>query len=166
MTKNPFIAGKSSPRVPLSLRSNVALSWPWMCLLAPPPGTRRTGHCPSGNRRTWGAAASRRQGSCHCRARWPQSWLYRGAGPPGAAGAHRTALSDCYGVAVSTERIAVTTGSSGGFALAFLALFDPGARVAIAAPGYPAYRNILEAFGIETVTIETAPENRFTVTAP
>jgi len=28
--------------------------------------------------------------------------------------------------------------------------------VAIAAPGYPAYRNILEAFGIETVTIETA----------
>ena len=42
------------------------------------------------------------------------------------------------------------------FALAFLALFDPGARVAIAAPGYPAYRNILEAFGIETVTIETA----------
>ncbi len=72
---------------------------------------------------------------------------------------------DCYGVAVSTERIAVTTGSSGGFALAFLALFDPGARVAIAAPGYPAYRNILEAFGIETVTIETAPENRFTVTA-
>ena len=72
---------------------------------------------------------------------------------------------DCYGVAVSPERIAVTTGSSGGFALAFLALFDPGARVAIAAPGYPAYRNILEAFGIETVTIETAPENRFTVTA-
>ena len=72
---------------------------------------------------------------------------------------------DCYGVAVSPERIAVTTGSSGGFALAFLALFDAGARVAIAAPGYPAYRNILEAFGIETVTIETAPENRFTVTA-
>ena len=72
---------------------------------------------------------------------------------------------DCYGVAVLPERIAVTTGSSGGFALAFLALFDPGARVAIAAPGYPAYRNILEAFGIETVTIETAPENGFTVTA-
>jgi aspartate/methionine/tyrosine aminotransferase len=72
---------------------------------------------------------------------------------------------DCYGVSIPPERIAVTTGSSGGFALAFLALFDAGARVAIAAPGYPAYRNILEAFGIETVTIETAPEQRFSVTA-
>jgi aspartate/methionine/tyrosine aminotransferase len=72
---------------------------------------------------------------------------------------------DTHGILVSPERIAVTTGSSAAFALAFLALFDPGARVAIAAPGYPAYRNILEAFGIETVTIETARENRFTVTA-
>ena len=66
---------------------------------------------------------------------------------------------------VPSERIAITTGSSAGFALAFLALFDPGARVAIAAPGYPAYRNILEAFGIETVTIETARADRFTMTA-
>ncbi len=72
---------------------------------------------------------------------------------------------DSYGVAVPPERIAVTTGSSGGFALAFLTLFDAGARVAVAAPGYPAYRNILEAFGIETVTIETSPADRFTVTA-
>jgi aspartate/methionine/tyrosine aminotransferase len=70
-----------------------------------------------------------------------------------------------YGVALDPERIAVTVGSSGGFALAFLLLFDPGARVAIAAPGYPAYRNILEAFGIEPVTIETARADRFTVTA-
>jgi aspartate/methionine/tyrosine aminotransferase len=72
---------------------------------------------------------------------------------------------DTYGVVVPPERIAVTTGSSGGFALAFLTLFDAGARVAVAAPGYPAYRNILEAFGIETVTIEAPRENRFTVTA-
>ena len=72
---------------------------------------------------------------------------------------------DTYGVRVPSERIAITTGSSAGFALAFLALFDPGARVAIAAPGYPAYRNILEAFGIETVTIETARADRFTLTA-
>jgi aspartate/methionine/tyrosine aminotransferase len=72
---------------------------------------------------------------------------------------------DTYGVTLSPERIAVTIGSSGGFALAFLALFDPGARVAIAAPGYPAYRNMLETFGIETVTIETAKQTRFTVTA-
>ncbi|QBR72974.1 1-aminocyclopropane-1-carboxylate deaminase [Beijerinckiaceae bacterium] len=72
--------------------------------------------------------------------------------------------SDTYGVAIGPERIAVTIGSSGGFALAFLALFDPGARVAIAAPGYPAYRNILEAFGIEPVMIETTQATRFSVT--
>lgn len=72
---------------------------------------------------------------------------------------------DSYGVAVEAERIAVTVGSSGGFALAFLALFDPGARVAIAAPGYPAYRNMLEAFGIETVTIETSPAEKYNVSA-
>jgi len=72
---------------------------------------------------------------------------------------------DAYGVELLPERIAVTTGSSGGFTLVFLALFDPGARVAVAAPGYPAYRNILEAFGIETVTIEAARTHRYIVTA-
>ncbi len=49
--------------------------------------------------------------------------------------------------------------------LAFLALFDVGARVAIAAPGFPAYRNSLEALGVETVTIETNEDSRFVVTA-
>jgi aspartate/methionine/tyrosine aminotransferase len=72
---------------------------------------------------------------------------------------------DTYGVAINPERVALTVGSSGGFTAAFLILFDPGARVAVAAPGYPAYRNILEAFGIETVTIETALKDRFTVSA-
>jgi len=72
---------------------------------------------------------------------------------------------DAYGVAVPAERVAVTTGSSGGFILAFLALFDPGARVAIAAPGYPAYRNILEAIGVEVVTIATSARDRHVVTA-
>lgn len=52
---------------------------------------------------------------------------------------------DRWGVAVPPERIAVTTGSSAGFVLAFLAAFDRGDRVALAAPGYPAYRNILTA---------------------
>jgi aspartate/methionine/tyrosine aminotransferase len=72
---------------------------------------------------------------------------------------------DTYGVEVSPERIAVTTGSSGGFLLAFLALFDHGARVGIAAPGYPAYRNIFDALGIETVAIETPASTGFVVTA-
>jgi aspartate/methionine/tyrosine aminotransferase len=63
-----------------------------------------------------------------------------------------------YGVAVDPSEIAVTTGSSAAFQLAFLAAFEPGDRVALAAPGYPAYRNILSALGLETVLIE-AGEN-------
>jgi aspartate/methionine/tyrosine aminotransferase len=59
-----------------------------------------------------------------------------------------------YGLEVSPGRIAVTTGSSAAFNLAFLAMFDVGDRVAVAAPGYPAYRNILTALGIEVVEIE------------
>ena len=62
---------------------------------------------------------------------------------------------ETYKVDVAPSRIAVTTGSSAGFLLSFLALFDPGARVAIASPGYPAYRNIMEALGIVCVTLET-----------
>lgn len=59
-----------------------------------------------------------------------------------------------YQVEISPERIAVTTGSSAAFNLAFLAMFDAGDRVAIAAPGYPAYRNIMAALGIGVVEIE------------
>src|SRR5438552_3463695 len=58
---------------------------------------------------------------------------------------------ESYGIALSPERVVVTTGSSAGFILAFIALFEPGARVAITAPGYPAYRNIFGALGIEAV---------------
>ncbi|MFD9897676.1 pyridoxal phosphate-dependent aminotransferase [Mesorhizobium sp. NPDC059025] len=61
---------------------------------------------------------------------------------------------DHYQIEVAPERIAVTTGSSAAFNLAFLAMFDAGDRVAIAAPGYPAYRNIMAALGIEVVEIE------------
>jgi aspartate/methionine/tyrosine aminotransferase len=59
-----------------------------------------------------------------------------------------------YGVAVEPAEIVVTTGSSAAFQLAFLAAFEPGDRVALAAPGYPAYRNILTALGLEPVLIE------------
>ena len=60
---------------------------------------------------------------------------------------------DTYGVAVRPERVVVTTGSSAGFVLAFLSLFEPGARVAISAPGYPAYRNILSALDLEELPV-------------
>ena len=72
---------------------------------------------------------------------------------------------DVYGVAVPAARLAVTTGSSAGFLLSFLALFDVGARVAIAQPGYPAYVNILHALGLETVSIPTQAADRHVVTA-
>jgi aspartate/methionine/tyrosine aminotransferase len=58
-----------------------------------------------------------------------------------------------YGVAVDPAEVVVTTGSSAAFLLAFLAAFEPGDRVGLAIPGYPAYRNILSALGIEPVLI-------------
>jgi len=59
-----------------------------------------------------------------------------------------------YGVVVAPSEVVVTTGSSAAFQLAFLAAFEPGDRVALAVPGYPAYRNILSALGLEPVLIE------------
>ncbi|HEU6443093.1 MAG TPA: aminotransferase class I/II-fold pyridoxal phosphate-dependent enzyme, partial [Microvirga sp.] len=72
---------------------------------------------------------------------------------------------DAYGVSLAPERVVVTTGSSAGFVLAFLSLFDVGQRVAITAPGYPAYRNILEALGIEPVVIPLARADGWIMTA-
>ena len=60
---------------------------------------------------------------------------------------------EAYGVSVDPARVVATTGSSGGFVLAFLAAFDAGDRVALAEPGYPAYRNILAALGVEPVRL-------------
>src|SRR5947209_11623643 len=65
---------------------------------------------------------------------------------------------EAYGTEVDPAQIAVTTGSSGAFILAFLALFEPGDRVALANPGYPPYRHILSALGCEPVLIDTGPE--------
>ncbi|WP_319529160.1 aminotransferase class I/II-fold pyridoxal phosphate-dependent enzyme [uncultured Cohaesibacter sp.] len=70
-----------------------------------------------------------------------------------------------YGVSVSPERVAVTTGSSAGFNLAFLALFEAGDRIILPSPGYPAYRNILAALGLEVVEVETRAEDRWCLTA-
>ena len=69
-----------------------------------------------------------------------------------------------YGVAVDPGRVAITTGSSGGFIMAFLALFDVGMRVAIPNPGYPAYRNIFKALGIEAVEIPVDASTGFLIT--
>ena len=66
-----------------------------------------------------------------------------------------------YGVAVDAAEVVVTTGSSAAFQLAFLAAFEAGDRVALAVPGYPAYRNILAALGIEPVLIEVGENSHY-----
>jgi aspartate/methionine/tyrosine aminotransferase len=71
---------------------------------------------------------------------------------------------DSYGLAVEAGRIVVTTGSSGAFILAFLAMFEPGDRIAVTIPGYPPYRHILTALGCEPVLIETSSETRHALT--
>ena len=68
---------------------------------------------------------------------------------------------DYYGINITPEQIAVTTGSSASFLLSFLAAFDPGDRVGITVPGYPAYRNILIALGIEPITLHVGAEDNF-----
>ena len=77
----------------------------------------------------------------------------------------RRAIADYYGyhyhVSIAPERVVVTIGASGAFVLAFLAVFDPGDRVGVVTPGYPAYRNILSALGITCVDLWVGAENRY-----
>jgi aspartate/methionine/tyrosine aminotransferase len=70
-----------------------------------------------------------------------------------------------YGVSVDPERVVVTTGSSAGFVLAFLGLFDIGARVALPSPGYPCYRHVLSALGQVPVPLITDEASRWMPTA-
>ena len=66
-----------------------------------------------------------------------------------------------YGVDVSADDVIVTTGSSGGFLLSFLAAFDVDDVVVLARPGYPSYRNMLTALGCEVVELPCGPQTRF-----
>ena len=69
-----------------------------------------------------------------------------------------------YGLEVSPERVVVTAGSSAAGVLAFLAILDAGARVAIPTPGYPCYRHILTALGTAAVSLETSAADRWSPT--
>jgi aspartate/methionine/tyrosine aminotransferase len=75
------------------------------------------------------------------------------------------AYGEWHGLDIDPARIVVTTGSSGGFVLAFLAAFEAGDRVAVALPGYPPYRHILTALGCEPVCIETGAQTRWSITS-
>ena len=91
----------------------------------------------------------------------------RSAGPVGywesAALRERIALHyrEQHGVEVAPERILLTTGASAGLVATFTALFAAGDRVALARPGYPAYRNALRALGRVPVEIDCGPEHGF-----
>ncbi|WP_319449279.1 MULTISPECIES: pyridoxal phosphate-dependent aminotransferase [unclassified Mycobacterium] len=69
--------------------------------------------------------------------------------------------ADRYAIPVDAADVVITTGSTGGFILAFLTCFDVGDRVAVSSPGYPCYRNILSALGCEVVEVPCGPETRF-----
>lgn len=68
---------------------------------------------------------------------------------------------DWYGVDLDPARVVVTPGSSGGFILAFSALFDAGDRIALGAPGYPSYRQIMKSLDLVPVEVQTRPEARY-----
>ena len=72
--------------------------------------------------------------------------------------------SDGYGLDLDLEQIVITTGSSGGLALSFLSSFDVGDYVGLATPGYPAYKNMLKAFGINVLEIPVDHTSHFQLT--
>jgi aspartate/methionine/tyrosine aminotransferase len=69
-----------------------------------------------------------------------------------------------YGIDVDAANVVVTTGSSAGFLMSFLAAFDAGDVVAMARPGYPAYRNILASLGCTVLEFDCGPEQGFVPT--
>lgn len=85
--------------------------------------------------------------------------------PPLGIAALRQAIAGhykrSYGLDIAARNVAVTTGSSGAFMLVFLAAFNPGDKVALARPGYPAYKNILKALGVEVVELDAGADTRF-----
>jgi aspartate/methionine/tyrosine aminotransferase len=69
--------------------------------------------------------------------------------------------ADWYGLRVAPEQVVLTPGASGALALAFAVLFRAGDRIAIGRPGYPAYRNVLRALGMEPLEIPCGPDTRY-----
>ncbi|WP_374414623.1 pyridoxal phosphate-dependent aminotransferase [Novosphingobium colocasiae] len=72
---------------------------------------------------------------------------------------------DAHGVTVARDQIILTCGASPALVLALTSLFAPGARVALARPGYVAYRNTLRALYLEPVEMDCGAEQRFQITA-
>jgi aspartate/methionine/tyrosine aminotransferase len=91
-------------------------------------------------------------------------------GYTGAAGLYslRRRIADHYqerhARTVDPEQMMIVSGASAGFTLAFLAAFEPHARVGVLEPGYPCYRNTLWALDMEPVMIPVGPETRWAPT--
>ncbi|MGR3378180.1 pyridoxal phosphate-dependent aminotransferase [Salipiger abyssi] len=66
-----------------------------------------------------------------------------------------------YDVDLDPARVVVTPGSSGGFVLAFTALFDAGDNVVVGRPGYPSYRQIMKALDIRPLEIPASEKNGY-----
>ncbi|MEE8600454.1 pyridoxal phosphate-dependent aminotransferase [Euzebya tangerina] len=91
---------------------------------------------------------------------------YTGAtGIPELRGRIAAFYAEQYGVDVDPDRVVATVGASGGFVIALLAAFDVGDRVAMTFPGYAAYRNILDALGLEVVPIRVDETTRWVAAA-
>ena len=116
---------------------------------------------------TWSPASRRRPRPCRSARRPSGRSTSRCSATPSRSGIPelREAIAGhhrrMHGLDVDPDDVVVTTGSSGGFLLAFLAAFEAGDRVAIARPGYACYRNVLTALGCEVVELPAGPESRF-----
>lgn len=84
---------------------------------------------------------------------------------PGLKARIATYYGEAYGVAVDPERVILTCGASPAFVLALSCLFSPGARIALARPGYVAYRNTLKALHLVPVELACGDAERFQITA-
>lgn len=82
-------------------------------------------------------------------------------GIPELAPAIASHIGTQYDLDVDPGRIAITQGASGAFVLTLLAAFETGARVGVTTPGYPCYRNMLTALGMEPVAIDVDASTRF-----
>ena len=68
-----------------------------------------------------------------------------------------------YGIDVKPERVAVTTGTSGAFLVAYSILLDPGERIAIADPSYPCYRNFAYVVGAVPEAVPVSKETNYEI---
>ncbi len=127
---------------------------------ASPPGAPRVLHMEVGQPGTGAPEGARRAVELALRSGDPLGYT-EAFGLPALRDRIAAHIQDWYGQTVPRHRIAITTGASGAFPLAFLAAFDPGDRVALAAPFYPPYVNILTALGIHPVILQASAAARF-----